>query len=393
MNCRELRDEAGHEAGGSPFLSMKIMLSLALALFLTFTARSIAAPAEPPAGIRKAGEPITLSIRAPKAQEVKLRAQWAKDAVALTRGDDGTWSVTLDAVPSGVWEYSFEVDGLNVMDSKNPASKPQREPQKNILHIASVPPAPWDWQDVPHGTVHQHSYASKTLGRARELIVYTPPGYELSGGKKFPLFVLQHGSGDNQRAWVEHGKAHWILDNLIAAGKALPMVVVMLDGHPLGTAGRGDEAKRAAAMDAFRRELFDDALPLVESLYRVEKDAAHRAIAGLSMGGWQSLTIGLGNMERFAWVGSFSGVPPEEQIAKKFLSDPATANSKLRLLWIAVGQDDFLRKRNEDFVAALKEKGITHTWKLTEGAHAWPVWRGYLAEFAPLIFARDGSKK
>ena len=111
------------------------------------------------------------------------------------------------------------------------------------------------------------------------------------------------------------------------------------------------------------------------------------------MGGWQSLTIGLGNMERFAWVGSFSGVPPEEEIAKSFLSDPAAANSKLRLLWIAVGQDDFLRKRNEDFVAALKEKGITHTWKLTEGAHAWPVWRGYLAEFAPLIFARDGSKK
>ncbi len=365
---------------------MKKLLLLALTLGLSLHTRTASA-VEPPAGIRKPGEAISFSLRASLAQKVKLRGQWTKDPVAMTRGEDGTWSVTLDAVPSGVWEYSFDVDGLNVMDPKNPASKPQREPQKNILHIASVPPAPWDWQDVPHGTVHQHGFVSKALGRARELVVYTPPGYELSGGKKFPLLVLQHGSGDNQRAWVEHGKAHWILDNLIAAGKARPMVVVMLDGHPLGATKFADPANRAEAMDAFRHELLDDALPLVDSLYHVEKDAAHRAIAGLSMGGWHSLTIGLGNMDRFAWVGSFSGVPPQEDVAEKFLADPAAANAKLRLLWIAVGQDDFLRQRNEAFIASLKEKGITHIWKLTEGAHAWPVWRGYLAGFLPLIFA------
>jgi enterochelin esterase family protein len=361
---------------------LKALPTLALALCLTFAARAQNTPAN-----SKAGEPIKFSLRAPKANEVTLRGQWAKDAVAMTRGDDGTWTVTLDAVPAGVWEYSFGVDGMNVMDSQNPASKPQREPQKSVLHISSTPPAPWDWQDVPHGTVHQHGYMSKALGRPRELRVYTPPGYELSGDRKFPLLVLQHGSGDNQRTWVEHGKAHWILDNLIAAGNARPMVVVMIDGHPLGSTKFGDEAKRAQAMDAFRRELFEDALPLTESLYRVEKDAAHRAIAGLSMGGWHSLTVGLGNMDRFAWVGSFSGVPPEPAVAQSFLADPAAANAKLRLLWIAVGKDDFLRKRNEEFIAALKEKGIAHTWELSEGAHAWPVWRGYLAEFAPLLFA------
>jgi len=367
---------------------MKRLLIPALALCLAFSAR-----AQNPPGNNKAGEPITFMLRTPsgpRAKEVKevtLRAQWAKDPIGMKHGDDGAWSVTLDAVPAGVWEYSFSVDGLNVMDSQNPASKPQREPQKSVLHVASTPPAPWDWQDVPHGTVHQHGYASRALGRPRELRVYTPPGYELSGEKKFPLLVLQHGSGDNQRTWVEHGKAHWILDNLIAAGKALPMVVVMIDGHPLGATRFGDEAKRAQAMDAFRRELFEDALPLVESLYRVEKDAAHRAIAGLSMGGWHSLTVGLGNMDRFAWVGSFSGVPPQPEVAQAFLSDPATANAKLRLLWIAVGKDDFLRKRNEDFVESLKEKGISHTWELSEGAHAWPVWRDYLAKFAPLLFS------
>ena len=361
---------------------MKTFLIQTLALCLAFTAR-----AQNPPGNSKAGEPVKFTLRAPKATEVTLRAQWTKDAVTMTRGDDGTWSITLDAVPAGVWEYSFSVDGLNVMDSQNPASKPQREPQKSVLHISSMPPAPWDWQDVPHGTVHGHSYASKALGKPRELRVYTPPGYELSGAKKFPLLVLQHGSGDNQRTWVAHGKAHWILDHLIAAGKARPMVVVMMDGHPLGSTKFGDEAKRAAAMDAFRHELFDDALPLVETLYRVEKDAAHRAIAGLSMGGWHSLTVGLGDMDRFAWVGSFSGVPPEAAVAESFLGDPAAANAKLRLLWIAVGKDDFLRKRNEEFVAALKDKGIRHTWQLSEGGHSWPVWRGYLAEFAPLLFS------
>jgi enterochelin esterase family protein len=307
----------------------------------------------------------------------------------MTRADNGVWSVAVDPVPAGVWEYSFSVDGMNVLDSLNPAIKPQREPQKNILHLPSTPPAPWDWQDVPHGTVHQHGYASKALNRPRELWVYTPPGYERETGKTYPLLVLQHGSGDNHRAWVEHGKAHWILDNLIAQNQARPMVVLMIDGHPLGSTARGDETKRAAAMEAFRCELFEDAIPLVESLYRVGKDASLRAIAGLSMGGAQSLSVGLGNLDRFAWIGSFSGAPSDAAAMQKVLADPGKTNQQLRLLWIAVGKDDFLRQRNEEMVAALKEKGIHHQWQLSEGDHSWPVWRRYLAEFAPLLFAEQ----
>ncbi len=336
----------------------------------------------------QAGKGVTFRFRAPQAKEVVLRGQWTKEAVPMARGDGGVWSASIDAVPPGVWEYSFAADGLNALDPLNPSFKPQREPQKSILHVPSMPSAPWDWQDVPHGTVHQHSYASKALGRARELSVYTPPGYERDGGKKLPLLVLQHGSGDNHQTWVAHGKAHWILDNLIAQGKASPMVVLMLDGHPLGAASRGDAAKRSGAMDAFRRELFEDALPLVESLYRVEKDAAHRAIAGLSMGGAQSLTVGLGSLDRFAWVGAFSAGPPSSDASQAFLADPAAANAKLRLLWIACGKDDFLRQRNEEFIASLKDKGVRHEWLLTEGDHSWPVWRRYLADFAPRLFAR-----
>jgi enterochelin esterase family protein len=357
-------------------------------LFLSLLALSASAQTPPPEHIVSpefAAGHVTFRFRAPQAKTVALRGQWDKEPVTLTLGDDGVWSATVDPAPAGVWEYSFSVDGLNVIDPANPAIKPQREPQKSILHVPSNPPALWDFQDVPHGTVHQHAYLSKALGKPRECWVYTPPGYERAT-EKLPLLVLQHGSGDNNRAWVEHGKAHWILDNLIAQKKAQPMIVLMIDGHPLGAWAGGDAGRRAEMMTAFQRELFEDAIPLVEALYRVEPDRTKRAIAGLSMGGMQALTVGLGNLDRFAWVGSFSGVPPEPEAREKFLADPQTANAKLRLLWIKVGKDDFLRARNEEFVAQLDEKGIHREWALSEGAHAWPVWRGYLAEFAPLLF-------
>jgi len=334
---------------------------------------------------------VTFRLRAPRAKEVAVRGQWAKDAVPMTRSEEGVWSATVEPAPAGVWEYSFTVDGLNVLDPRNPASKPQREPQKSILQVASNPPAPWDWQDVPHGTVHQHGYQSKALGRGREVMVYSPPGYELQAEKSFPLLVLQHGSGDNQRTWTEHGKAHWIFDKLIAEGKARPMIVLMLDGHPFSTSQSAGETRGKNAMELFRRELFEDAIPLVESLYRVEKDAAQRAIAGLSMGGAQALTIGLGNLDRFAWVGSFSGAPGDNAATQKFLAEPIAANAKLRLLWIAVGKDDFLRQRNQEFIAQLQEKGVKHEWLLTDGDHSWPVWRRYLTDFAPLLFRESAA--
>jgi len=345
---------------------------------------------------RQADGRVTFRLRAAQAKEVALRGQWARQPLPLTRDDNGVWSVTAQSVPEGVWEYSFHVDGLNVLDPVNPIFKPQREPGKSILHIAGTPPNPWDWQDVPHGTVHQHAYSSKALGRQRELWVYTPPGYESAAvtnpATRYPLLVLQHGSGDNHQTWVVHGKAHWILDNLIAAGRAKPMIVVMLDGHPLGMVTRDSAPqRRGAAMDAFRRELFEDALPLVELLYRVDPDAAQRAIAGLSMGGGQSLSIGLGNLDRFAWVGAFSAAVPSGDSTPAILADPTAGKAKLKLLWIGCGKDDFLRSRNEEFIATLKEKDVPHQWQLTDGDHSWPVWRRYLAEFAPQLFQTSSN--
>ncbi len=361
---------------------------VALVLFVgaTLVGRSEDAVASPPAAAKSDGR-VIFTLKAPNAKEVVLRGQWKKEPIPMTKGDNGDWAVTIEAVPAGVWEYSYGVDGLNLMDPKNPSFKPQREPGKSILQVPSNPPAPWDWQDVPHGTVHMHGYLSKVLGRPREVVVYTPPGYEADNAKKYPLLVLQHGSGDNQRTWVEHGKAHWIFDNLLAQKKVVPMVVMMIDGHPYGMVSRESaDTKRLAAADAFRRELLEDAIPLVESMYRVEKDRTQRAIAGLSMGGAQSLTVGLGQIDQFAWVGAFSAGPPAPAILEKFVADPAAANEKLRLLWIAVGKDDFLRQRSEELDKVLTDKGIHHMSKISEGDHSWPVWRGYLAEFAPLLF-------
>ncbi|MBC7365921.1 MAG: hypothetical protein H7343_03760 [Undibacterium sp.] len=218
---------------------------------------------------------VTFRLKATNAKQVTVRGQWTKEPLALNRGDDGVWSVTA-TVAAGVWEYSFNVDGVAMIDPANSAIKPMREPRTSILHLADVSPQPWDFQNVPHGTVHQHTYFSKALGRPRELWIYTPPAYEKSGATKYPLLVLQHGSGDNEQTWVTHGHAHWIMDSLIAAGRARPMVIVMLDGHPFTPTGMLDPASRGKAMDSFRRELLEDAIPLVEATYRVESDVAQR---------------------------------------------------------------------------------------------------------------------
>jgi enterochelin esterase-like enzyme len=366
-------------------LTMKYSLSIAL-LFLSATFPVFSQKGGPLISPEiHSDQSITFRLRTPKAQSVAIRGQWDKKEVSMTLDPDKMWSITMPSIPSGVWEYSFIVDGLAVIDPANPAIKPQRNPNTSILHIPGTPPNPWDFQDVPHGTVHQHAYLSKALDKQRSAWVYTPPGYEADTTTKYPLLVLQHGSGDRHETWVAHGKAHWILDNLIAAGKAKPMIVLMLDGHPLGQIPREMADKRSESLIAFKNELFNDGLPLVEKLYRVSPDREQRAITGLSMGGWQSLSIGMTNLDRFAWVGSFSGAVDENEI-QTALDNASDSNAKLKLLWIACGEKDFLLDRNNQLITTLKTRGVNHEWHLTPGDHSWPIWRDYLAQFAPKLF-------
>ena len=267
-----------------------------------------------------------------------------------------------------------------MIDPNNSEIKPMRSPRSSIIHVAGHPPLIHDFQSVPHGTVHSHTYDSRAGGRPRRMTVYTPPGYELDTNKKFPTLYLQHGSGDNEATWVVHGKSHWIADNLIASNKAKPMVIVMMDGHIAPPADRGSNT------ELFEKDLVSQVMPMVESTYRVMVDPQQRAIVGLSMGGGQSLSIGLRNTDKFAFVGGFSSaIPNEESIAVAF-SNPSQTNQRLKLLWVGCGKDDSLVKRNEEFIASLKSKGIEHQWHLTDGNHSWPLWRIYLSNFLPLLF-------
>jgi len=327
---------------------------------------------------------VTFRLRAPKATEVWVAGQWPNGRTALVPDTNGIWSVTIGPLEPGVWEYSFQVDGLAMIDPGNPAIKPMREPRTSILHLPGQPALVHDFQDVPHGVIHLHTYHSKSVGRVREFAVYTPPGYDRDPAVKYPVLYLQHGSGDNQATWTVHGKAHWILDNLLAAGKTRPMLVVMMDGHAV-TGGNGG-AGASSNTQLFERDLLEDVLPAVEQAYHVKTDAANRAIVGLSMGGEQALRIGLTHTDRFGWIGGFSAAAPSRDAIAGALADGATVNRQVKLLWIGCGKDDFLLKRNEEFIALLKEAGIQHEWHLGDGDHSWPVWRRYLADLAPRLF-------
>ena len=309
----------------------------------------------------------------------------------MTKDEAGAWSITLGPLDPNLYSYKLSVDGKTVLDPFNNRFKPERSGASNVIDVPDQAPSVWDRQPgVAHGTVHLHDYDSKALGIVRRMRVYTPPGYETDLARKFPVLYLLHGSGDNEATWTEFGKANLILDNLIAAGKAKPMIVVMLDGHTMAPVPRdapGAAEARNKNLGNFETDLLGDAMPFAESRYRVDAGRESRAIIGLSMGGNQSLIVGLNHLDLFAWVGGMSSAvrEPESQLAP-FLKEASTANSKLHLLWFGVGRDDFLLKDNQTLHALLTDKGVKHTYVETAGNHSWPVWRRYLAEFAPLVF-------
>ena len=331
---------------------------------------------------------VTFRVRAPNATNVTVTGEWP-GAKAMTNDTRGNWSVRFGPLAPELYGYSFNIDGFQTLDPGNPAVKPARSPRTSILEVPGNPPLLHEFNpNVPHGTVREHWYQSKSLGKRRSLHVYTPPGYDQSR-KDLPVMYLLHGSGDNDATWAALGRANVIMDNLIAAKKAKPMIVIMTDGHafvPTPGPSATNAENRGRSMKAFESDLLGDVMPFVESNYRTINKRESRAIIGLSMGGGQSLHVGLNHLDKFAWVGGMSSaVPGTNDIASVF-TDPKATNKKLKLLWIGIGRDDFLLNRNKPFDEALTASGINHTFKVTDGAHQWPVWRKYLAEFAPLVF-------
>lgn len=331
---------------------------------------------------------VTFRVRAPNATNVSVSSEWP-GAKAMTKDDNGNWSVTVGPLAPELYSYSFSIDGFQTLDPGNPAVKPGRSPRSSMVEVPGNPPLAHEWNAaIPHGKVSVHSYQSKSLGARRSLHVYTPPGYDQSS-RKLPVMYLLHGSGDNDGTWSVLGRANAILDNLIAAKKAKPMIVVMTDGHPyISPPGVSptNATERGRNTKAYERDLIEDVMPFVEASYRTINQRESRAIIGLSMGGGQSLHVGLNHLDRFAWVGGMSASVPAADDVSLALNDAKATNKKLKLLWIGIGKDDFLLSRNTTFEDALNAKGITHTYQVTEGAHQWPVWRKYLAEFAPMVF-------
>jgi enterochelin esterase-like enzyme len=240
---------------------------------------------------------------------------------------------------------------------------------------------------VPHGIVHHQFYASRVRGIDAGMEVYTPPGYDPRAYSHYPVVYLLHGFGDREEAWIDAGHANAIADNLIARGQIKPMIIVMPYGHPVPVEERSSMKDYGDRNDeAMERDLVGQIIPLVERDYRADTRPAKRAIVGLSMGGGQSLNIGLRHPELFVWVGAFSAAAPERDLDNAFaglVNDPA---SRPRLLWMGIGRDDFLLKRNVAFHEWLGRKGIAHTWVLSDGGHEWPNWRAYLPQFLELIF-------
>jgi enterochelin esterase family protein len=335
---------------------------------------------------------VTFRLYAPEAKTVKVNGEWFNSPAEqkasthdLAPSANGVWSVTIGPLMPGTFRYHFVVDGVQVADPRNPNSS---QSLNFVNSMVSVPGLDYeDVQDVPHGAVAAVWYQSKALGILRRMHVYTPPGYETSKGK-YPVFYLLHGAGDNDDVWSTEGRAGFILDNLIAAKQARPMIVVMPAGHtpanPPGIPG-------AMRSHDFEKDFWQDVMPYIESHYRVRTDRNSRAIAGLSMGGMQTLNIAMAHLDKFAYIGVFSSgwlrQKPEEVEAENAATlNNAAARKGLRLFWFATGVDDSLISSTRASVDLLKKHGFNVELKESTGMHTWINWRDYLHEFTPRLF-------
>jgi enterochelin esterase-like enzyme len=334
---------------------------------------------------------VTFRFRAPNAKEVQLELEGAELA-PMQRDAQGVWSVTTAPLSPDYHGYSFVADGVRSIDPENPLLVPNLLTTGNAVHVPGSSSLPWELNDVPHGVVHHHFYRSAVAGDDRDYYVYTPAGYDPTSRKTYPVLYLLHGYSDDASGWSAVGRANVILDNLTAQGRAKPMIVVMPLGYGTmelvrrGWSAWGNTNLRDRNFQNFREALLTEVMPRVEGEYRITKERNSRAIAGLSMGGSESLLTGLNNLDKFSWIGAFSsgGIPADFE--KDFPSLDAKANQQLHLLWIACGTEDHLIKINRDFRAWLKTKGVKATEIETPGVHTWMVWRRNLVEFAPLLF-------
>ena len=362
---------------------------------------------------------VTFNLIAPEAQKVQITGDFLPskkvvfngatfdapaDPVDLVKNDKGVWSFTTEALKPELYTYNMIVDGVKIIDPLNVYNIRDINNLFSVLLIGGDARTDlYKVNKVAHGTVSKVWYESPTAGLTRRLTVYPPAGYETSG-KEYPVLYLLHGIGGDENAWSELGRAAQILDNLIAQGKAEPMLVVMTNGNISQEACPGETSEGfrvptmmlPKTMEGSFETAFPDVVKFVEKTYRVKKDKAHRAIAGLSMGGFHSLFISINNPDTFDYVGLFSAAVDQQQNTANggFPNIYADRNQKIdnlfskhpKLFWIGIGKTDFLFKNNNDLRAYLDSKNHKYTYLETEGGHIWRNWRIYLSEFVPLLF-------
>jgi enterochelin esterase-like enzyme len=383
------------------------LLSALVGLLLGQTAAPQANPPQPPPKSPEvhSDRSVTFRFRAPNAKEVLLFGIMAKP-LPMQKDDQGVWTITTEPLDPDYYDYIFVADGVRLFDPSNPLMF-----VFGGVHVPGPSTLAWETNDVPRGTVHHHVYHSAVVGDDRDFYVYTPPGYDPTARQLYPVLYLLHGQGGtpfDALVWTSGGRANVILDNLIAQGKAKPMLIVMPLGYcvagyeswrPDRGAG-GASARTPASSDPIhyenfnrcRDELFNEVMPQVERTYRAAKDRSSHAIAGFSMGGAESLYIGLKALDRFAWIGAFSTAPLLKDFDATFPDLESQANSQLRLLWIACGTEDALITSNRMLRGSLASKGIRHIDIETPGGHTMRVWRRNLAAFAPLLFQPAHAK-
>jgi enterochelin esterase-like enzyme len=339
---------------------------------------------------------VTFRLKAPNATKVQLRggAGLVKDALELVRGDNGQWSVTTPPAVPGFHYYWFVVDGLNVNDPSSYSyfgwgceRSGLEVPEKGVDFYEAK-------QGVPHGEVRARWYHSTITGKWRRAHVYTPPDYDKDARTRYPVLYLQHGAGENERGWIEQGRANFILDNLMAAGKARPMILVVDTGYASKPVDKAQtaQARPPGPTSAFEEVMLGELIPMIDSSYRTLADREHRAMAGLSMGSMQTLQITLKHLDTFAWIGAMSG-PPRQGFEVKtsydgVFSDAAAFNQKVKLFWLGAGTvEEQFHRSTVAMHAALDQAGIKNVFFSSQGTdHEWQTWRRSLHDLAPRLF-------
>jgi len=328
---------------------------------------------------------VTFRIYAPKATEAALFADWipVNTTRAMTHDGKGIWSITQGPLPPGIYIYTFTVDGITMPDPVNPRIKLRWRTSASTVEVPGDHEY-WEPRDVPHGKVEINYGKSAVLNETRAAWIYTPPGYSHDAAARYPVLYLFHGSNDTAAGWVTVGGANFILDNLIAEKRAVPMIVVMPYGHTIPyEAPNAERSKNNALME---RYVIEDLAPMVEQEYRIKPGRENHAIAGLSMGGGHALQIGLNHLDQFSAIGAFSSATPPSFESNLKKADATDFNEKVNLLWISCGRDDPAFGRWQRLDGVMNDLKIRHTFYPTDGAHTFTVWRKSLIEFAPLLF-------